>query len=66
MSVAQGARAIGVSQQTLERNLLPPSNERFSPASVETRVAVRKYTKGEIKLDDWFERPETDEEGDDQ
>ena len=53
MSIAAVAGIIGVKQQVLERNILPPDHKRFVPASANTRQLIETYTLGAVCMNDW-------------
>ncbi|WP_349319864.1 hypothetical protein [Asticcacaulis sp. MM231] len=56
MSIAAVAGIIGVKQQVLERNILPPEHRRFVPASSKTRQLIEIYTLGGVCMNDWPSR----------
>jgi len=55
LKLAEGARLVGVSAQSLEAALLPPEHPRFRAASLNVRKKIKAFTAGEISMDDWPE-----------
>ena len=60
MSINALAKAIGVAQQRIERNILPPDHPRFRPASDDTRQLVEAFTRGAVAAAEWPEPPSFD------
>jgi hypothetical protein len=59
MTITEAALAAGVSQSSLSRALLPPSEPGFRSASLPLRRKFKRFTEGKVDIGDWPEPIET-------
>jgi len=57
LTLTEFARANGLTQQVLERAVLPVTHDRFQQASIKLRQKVKVITNGDIGLEDWPDAP---------